>query len=119
MGFQKVNTADNSQEMLRFVRSLLFDVRAFEYMLENDWFESDIVRIGAEQEMCLVQNETYKPACINMEVLEKLGDRPWCVTELAKFNLEVNLNPREFTGECLSLMEAENLSYLAEIQKNA
>ena len=117
MGFQKVNTVDNTQEMLRFVRNLLLDVRAFEYMLEHDWFESDIMRIGAEQEMCLVHNETFKPACINMAVLDKLGDKPWCVTELAKFNLEVNLNPREFSGECLSLMEAENLSYLDEIQK--
>jgi CBS domain-containing protein len=104
--------------MLHFVRSLLDDVQAFEYMLENDWFESDITRIGAEQEMCLVHNKTFKPACINMDVLAKLGDdKPWCVTELAKFNLEINLSPREFVGDCLSQMEDENLKYLAAIQK--
>ncbi|MBK7937453.1 MAG: CBS domain-containing protein [Lewinellaceae bacterium] len=102
--------------MLHFVRNLLDDVQAFEYMLENDWFESNITRIGAEQEMCLVHNKTFKPATINMEVLEKLGDKPWCVTELAKFNLETNLSPREFTGDCLSQLEAENLRYLKEIQ---
>jgi CBS domain-containing protein len=118
MGFQKVNTLENKQEMQHFVRSLLDDVQAFEYMLANDWFESDIVRIGAEQEMCLVDNKTLKPACINMEVLERLGDdKPWCVTELAKFNLETNLSPREFTGDCLSQLEAENLQYLKAIQK--
>lgn len=118
MGFQKVNTIDSKNEMLYFVRSLLDDVQAFEYMLENDWFESNITRIGAEQEMCLVHNKTYKPATINMEVLAKLGDdKPWCVTELAKFNLETNLSPREFTGDCLSQLEAENLSYLSAIQK--
>lgn len=104
--------------MLHFVRSLLDDVQAFEYMLENDWFESNITRIGAEQEMCLVHNKTFKPATINMEVLAKLGDdKPWCVTELAKFNLETNLSPHEFTGDCLSQLEAENLRYLAIIQK--
>lgn len=103
--------------MQQFVRSLLDDVQAFEYMLEHDWFESDIVRIGAEQEMCLVHNKTLKPATINMEVLEHLKDKPWCVTELAKFNLEINLNPREFSGDCLSQLEAENLMYLSEIQK--
>ncbi|MCB9308066.1 MAG: CBS domain-containing protein [Lewinellaceae bacterium] len=107
---------DGKNEMLHFVRSLLDDVQAFEYMLENDWFESNITRIGAEQEMCLVHNKTFKPATINMEVLEKLGERPWCVTELAKFNLETNLSPREFTGDCLSQLEAENLRYLNEIQ---
>jgi CBS domain-containing protein len=118
MGFQKVNTLENKNEMQHFVRSLLDDVQAFEYMLANDWFESDIVRIGAEQEMCLVDNKTLKPACINMEVLARLGDdKPWCVTELAKFNLETNLSPREFTGDCLSQLEAENLEYLQIIQK--
>ncbi|MCB0575053.1 MAG: CBS domain-containing protein [Saprospiraceae bacterium] len=116
MGFQKVSTIDGKNEMLHFVRSLLDDVQAFEYMLENDWFETNITRIGAEQEMCLVHNKTFKPATINMEVLEKLGERPWCVTELAKFNLETNLSPREFTGDCLSQLEAENLRYLNEIQ---
>ena len=104
MGFQKVTTADNQPEMLGFVRHLLDDVQAFEYMLENDWFESDITRIGAEQEMCLVHNKTYKPANINLEVLAKLTDAPWCVTELAKFNLETNLSPRVFVGYCLSQM---------------
>ncbi|MCA0238819.1 MAG: CBS domain-containing protein, partial [Bacteroidetes bacterium] len=117
MGFQKVNTVDNKNEMQNFVRCLLDDVRAFEYMLDHDWFENDIIRIGAEQEMCLVHNKTFKPATINMEVLEHLKDMPWCVTELAKFNLEVNLNPREFSGDCLSQLEAENLQYLSIIQK--
>jgi CBS domain-containing protein len=117
MGLQKVNTLEGSNEMQLFVRALLDDVQALEYMLENDWFERDIVRIGAEQEMCLVHNKTMKPACINMQVLEQMTDAPWCVTELAKFNLETNLSPQEFTGDCLQLLEAENLQYLAQIQK--
>jgi CBS domain-containing protein/gamma-glutamylcysteine synthetase len=117
MGFQKVNTVESQTEMQQFVNALLDDVQAFEYMLENDWFESDITRIGAEQEMCLVHNKTLKPACINLEVLEHLKDSPWCVTELAKFNLENNLSPREFVGDCLSAMEAENTGYLDRIQQ--
>lgn len=117
MGFQKVTTVESHTEMLDFVQHLLDDVQAFEYMLENNWFESDITRIGAEQEMCLVHNKTYKPATINLEVLSKLTDAPWCVTELAKFNLETNLSPREFTGDCISQLEAENLDYLSRIQK--
>ena len=66
MGFQKVSTAASANEMQRFVRSLLDDVQAFQYMLRNDWFESDIVRIGAEQEMCIVDKQTMKPATNNM-----------------------------------------------------
>jgi CBS domain-containing protein len=117
MGEQKVNLVDSQNEMQHFVRALLDDVQAFEYMLEHDWFENDIVRIGAEQEMCLVDKKSMKPAPINMQVLEKLTDAPWCVTELAKFNLETNLLPREFVGTCLSDMEAENIMYMKKIQK--
>jgi CBS domain-containing protein len=116
MGFQKVNTLESQSEMQTFVSNLIKDVRAFEYMLAHDWFENDIIRIGAEQEMCLVDNKTLKPATINMQVLEKLTDAPWCVTELAKFNLETNLSPREFSGHCLSELEEENLMYMRRIQ---
>jgi len=117
MGEQKVSVAQEGTGMQSFVRSLLRDVQALEYMLENDWFEKDIIRIGAEQEMCLVDARTYKPACINMEVLEKLSQYPWVVTELAKFNLEVNLSPREFTGKCLREMDHENRDFLNIIRK--
>ncbi|MDX1939121.1 MAG: CBS domain-containing protein [Saprospiraceae bacterium] len=118
MGEQKVTLAvKDDLIMQRFVRNLLKDVQAFEYMLENDWFESDIVRIGAEQEMCLVDAKTFKPATINMAVLETMKEHEWLTSELAKFNLETNLTPREFSGKCLSLMEQENREYLAIIRK--
>lgn len=32
-----------------FVKHLLNDVKALETMLADDWFETDIMRIGAEQ----------------------------------------------------------------------
>jgi CBS domain-containing protein/gamma-glutamylcysteine synthetase len=116
MGVQKVTTVETQQELVEFSKGLLNDLRAFEHMLEHDMFEKDTIRIGAEQEMVLVENKTMKPALINMAVLDKLTDAPWCVTELAKFNLETNLNPRTFTGKCFSDMEAENLGYLKKIQ---
>ena len=110
------NKMPNRTPMQSFMVNLLHDVQAFEYMLEHDWFETDIVRIGAEQEMCLVNKKTLRPVNINMQVLDQLKDSPWCVPELAQFNLEVNLNPREFTGTCLRDMEDENLGYLKKIQ---
>ncbi|MEO1436315.1 MAG: glutamate-cysteine ligase family protein, partial [Bacteroidota bacterium] len=70
---------------------------------------------GAEQEMCLV-NRNYKPATNAMDILEKLQEYPWAETELAKFNLETNLSPREFTGHCLSEMEKELKNQLDIIQ---
>lgn len=108
--------ASEGQAMQRFVRNLLRDVRAMEHMLDNHWMEDDIIRIGAEQEMCMVDSKTLKPATIAMEVIKKMPKCEWLDTELAKFNLETNLTPREFKGTCLSDMEAENNSYLDKIR---
>ena len=117
MGEQKVSIVKNQQELQSFMRRLLNDVWALEHMLENDWFESDIVRIGAEQEMCLVNSKTFKPAKVNMEVMEKMKKYKWLDTELAQFNLETNLTPQEFKGNGLRKLEEENLGYLKKIRE--
>ena len=52
MGHKKVLTSDNEAQKSRFIHALLRDMEALEYMLRNDWFESGITRIGAEQELC-------------------------------------------------------------------
>ncbi len=117
MGIQTAGVMQGA-ELQHFVGHLLRDVQALEYMLDNNWFETETIRIGAEQEMCLVDNKTFRPASINMQVLEKMKEYPWCVTELAKFNLETNLSPQVFSGKALSLMEAENVRNLEIIQEN-
>jgi gamma-glutamylcysteine synthetase len=117
MGEQKVKIVKDQKQMQHFVRQLLRDVEALEYMLNHDWFESDIVRIGAEQEMCLVDKDTFKPACINMQALELMKEWEWVGTELAQFNLETNLTPLEFKGNCLSELERENTDGLNKIRE--
>ena len=117
MGEQRVSIVKDQPQMQKFVRSLLNDVKALEYMLNNDWFESDITRIGAEQEMCLVDDKDFKPAPIAMEALKRMKDWEWVETELARFNLETNLTPRVFEKSCLSDMEKENLGNLNLIRE--
>lgn len=116
MGEQKVSMASGGLQMQKFVKNLLKDVEALEYMLENDWFETETMRIGAEQELCLVDKKTLKPAPIAIDVLDHLTDYKWAETEIAKFNLEVNLAPQEFKGKCLSLMEKETTEHLGLIR---
>ncbi|MEO0732066.1 MAG: CBS domain-containing protein, partial [Bacteroidota bacterium] len=111
MGDERVNVPTEASRT-QFTRSLLQDVQALEYMLKNDWFETDTIRIGAEQEMCLVDRKTLKPTPKNMSVLKRLKDYPWATTEIARFNLECNLSPQEFTGNALRLMETENRAQL-------
>ena len=103
--------------MQGFIRALLRDVRALSYMLDHEWFETDTIRIGAEQEMCLVNKHTLKPAMIAVQALKKLKDYPWCGTEIAQFNLENNLSPQVFSGNCFSRLHEENEMQLEIIRK--
>ncbi|MGD8281939.1 MAG: CBS domain-containing protein, partial [Gemmatimonadota bacterium] len=92
-----------------FTKALLRDLRAFESMLEEDLFESGVRRIGAEQEMFLV-NDGWRPAPVALDLLERLGD-PY-TTELALYNMEANLDPRLLRGSCFSELESELRSVL-------
>lgn len=118
MGDQRVNVIEDTTKR-HFISHLLRDMEALEYMLEENWFETDTIRIGAEQEMCLVKKSNYKPAMVAMQILERMEQYPWAETELALFNLEVNLSPQVFTGKSLSLLEEENRRYLRLIQQHA
>jgi CBS domain-containing protein/gamma-glutamylcysteine synthetase len=103
MGEERVKLADDNEQVQKFMKQVFRDLRALETMLENDWFETDILRIGAEQELCMV--DPYgKVFPKSMEVLDTLGEGNY-TTEFARFNLEINMDPLEFHGDCLSKME--------------
>lgn len=116
MGEERVNIP-REKDKETFIRHLLRDVQALEYMLENEWFETSPIRIGAEQEMCLVDKTTLKPASIAMDVLKRLEGYDWATTEIAQFNLENNFMPREFTGDALHKMEAENIEQMRIVRE--
>ncbi len=105
MGAKGVRIAENQVERNAFTKELLRDIQAMEVMLDEGWFEIDNMRIGAEQEICLV-DENYKPAPYSLEVLKKLN-HPNFTTELAKFNVEANLDPQPFTGDCFTKLETQ------------
>lgn len=90
-----------------FLHYLLQDLKALEKMLEDGLFEQSVQRIGAEQELFLI-DKYFRPAPKVMEVLEQLNDEHF-VTEYAKFNIEFNLEPLLFKGRCFSRME-ENIN---------
>ncbi len=119
MGVANVRLPGSDEQRRVFVRAILNDLQALEHMIDNDWFETDVMRIGAEQEMCLVDRDTFKAAPVNLKVLEGLSEYPWADTELAKFNLETNMTPRVFTGSAFSDMQKEVDQHLATIEKLA
>lgn len=114
MGVETVKLAENSEQTQEFIKHLLKDIRAMERMLDSGLFERDTVRIGAEQELCLVDRYA-KPAPISMELLEALDDENF-TTELARYNLETNLEPLKFEGKCLSKMEENILRQLDKVR---
>lgn len=103
MGASKVEIIKSEADRKGFVEHVLRDLKTLKYMLENDVFESDVQRIGAEQELYLVDKQWY-PAPYAMEMMESLND-PDFTTEFARFNLELNLPPFVFQGDALSKME--------------
>lgn len=86
-----------------FTRALLRDLQALEHMVDAGMFDTGTRRVGAEQEMFLV-NRDWRPAPVSLQVLERLQG-PY-TTELALFNMEANLEPRTLGGRCLSEIEA-------------
>ncbi|HKS27669.1 MAG TPA: CBS domain-containing protein [Pyrinomonadaceae bacterium] len=116
MGEQNVDEVLDEGRLRVYMKALLDDLRALEYMLEHDWFESGVRRIGAEQEMFLV-DKALRPAPLGGEVLKRAND-PRLTTEIAKFNLEANLTPRFWKGDCLRQMERE-LEEVLDITRRA
>lgn len=105
MGDQQAGDRLEGRGRRSFTKALLRDLRALEEMLREGRIEADTRRIGAEQEMFLV-DEAGHPAPLATEMLAGIGD-PRFTTELARFNLEANLSPLVFGGRCLSAMEEE------------
>ncbi|UCF68360.1 MAG: CBS domain-containing protein [Acidobacteriota bacterium] len=117
MGEHEIRGQLSGEQHRAFMRCLLRDLRALEYMIGHGMIESGVRRIGAEQEMFLV-DRSWRPAPTALEVLG-LVDDPHFTTELARFNLEVNLDPLTFGGDCLSRMERQLQDLLERAQEAA
>ncbi len=91
---------------LRDYTQLLFkDVEALEQIISQGMIEEGVQRIGVEQELCLI-NKYVAPAPFVEELLAIIDD-PHFTTELAKFNLEINLDPIYLSGQCFSNLDKE------------
>ena len=117
MGEQNVELLRDEATSQEFMRSLLVEVHALEKMLEAGMVESGVRRIGAEQEMFLV-NKAHKPALKALDILGVIDDERF-THELGLFNLEANLSPHVFGGNCLRLMEEELQEIYVKARSNA
>ena len=104
MGEQNIVKNASEEARQAFMKSLLEEVRALEAMLDSGMVESGVSRIGAEQEMFLI-NKAHQPALTALDVLDKLDDERF-THELGLFNIEANLSVQEFKSDCLRRMES-------------
>ena len=95
--------AVSGEELRRFEKRLFADLRKLEGMIGEGSIEEGVYRVGVEQEMFLI-GDGNRPAPQAMEVLKELDD-PVFTTEIARFNLEANLEPMLMSGDILSRTE--------------
>ncbi|MFB7928040.1 MULTISPECIES: glutamate--cysteine ligase [Streptomyces] len=83
------------EDRRRYRQKMHTDLEVLARMLRESGFESERPRVGLEIELNLVDDEGL-PAMRNTDVLQAIADPAWS-SELGRFNLEINIPPRELT----------------------
>jgi len=117
MGEHSVSQFSDPSQKRHFTKLLLRDIQALEYMLANNMFETGVQRIGAEQELILI-DENWQPATNNLKLLEQINNDHF-TTEIGRFNLEINSDPFVFDAESLVKLEKQLIELLGEGAKVA
>lgn len=117
MGTQSVREISSLHERQDFLSHLLNDITALEVMMEIDIFEKGIQRIGAEQELCIV-DKNFRPAKNSLRILKNIKDKHF-TTEIALFNLEINLDPIPLNDNCFTILKNQLQSLLDIAHKEA
>lgn len=105
MGNLQVTKLTDPKDKASYIHQLIKDIKALEIMINEGLIEKSPIRIGAEQEFCLVDEE-FMPSGNSLEVLKDIDDNHF-TTEIGNFNLEINLDPLELTGDCFSKLNKQ------------
>ncbi len=90
--------SNKNQDSSNFINQLTEDINLLEQLIAKNILE-DHERIGAEQEFCLI-DENFHANPINEKIVKKLYKSGF-VTEIAKFNMELNIEPLELKKNAL------------------
>lgn len=117
MGDLKVIKLSSKEDKSDYIHQLVKDIDALDQMINDGLVESAPIRIGAEQEFCLI-NDEYKPSKNALEVLKAIDDSHF-TTEIGSYNLELNLDPFELKGDCFSQLATQLTSLLNKAKQAA
>ena len=114
---KEIGDRPDARQQREFMHAILADLRALERMIAANLFETGVRRIGAEQEMFLI-DKTWGPARGALKMMDKLAPDPHYTTELGQFQLEANCDPQVLAGDGLSKLHAQ-LDVLVEQARRA
>ena len=117
MGELSVTASRDAEQMRFFMKCVLQDMDALDAMLAQGMIESDRRRIGAEQEVFLV-DQALGPTLTAEPILAELAD-PHFTHELALFNIEYNLDPVDFDRDGLRKIEHQACELLDRLREVA
>jgi hypothetical protein len=117
MGQDVDSTVFSRQDRQRYREKLRTCLDVFAKMLGESRFDFERPLTGLEIEFNLVDRE-MNPAMRNAEILHLLENEDF-QTELAQFNIEVNVRPRRLTGSSANELEAELRASLNEAEQRA
>lgn len=115
MSGKSIKSTEDVKSRKAFTYHLLKDIETLDYMLQHNLFPKDEIRIGAEQELPIV-NQKMKPTCKAIEILEEVNDNQF-TTELSQFNLEINLDPLPLKAGVFYKLHKHLKSHLKKLQE--
>lgn len=105
MGSKNVRKLKGKKQRAIYLHHLVRDMEALDLMIQEDMFEKSPIRIGAEQEFCIVDKE-FLPNSNSLDVLQEINDRHF-TTEIGNYNLEINSDPIVLGKDCFSILHIE------------
>ncbi|WP_250433568.1 CBS domain-containing protein [Hanstruepera flava] len=105
MGNLNVTRLTSKAEKAAFIHQLTQDIEALEIMLKEGLIETEPIRIGAEQEFCIVNNDFY-PNDNSLALLNEINDDHF-TTEIGNYNLEINSDPLTLKDDCFSQLHKQ------------
>lgn len=103
MGKEVAAQSYSREERQRYREKVQQNLDVFERMLNERAFDEEVPLTGLEIELNLI-DDGQQPAFVNDEVLEAIAD-PEYQTELAQFNIELNVAPRPLPGDSALRLE--------------
>jgi hypothetical protein len=105
MGEDVTATVFSREDRQRYRQKVKRCLDVFARMLSESSFDAEPGSIGLEIELNLT-DEAGDPAMLNAKVLEAIADGDF-QTELAQFNVEINVPPRSLSGDVFAALERD------------